>query len=79
MPNDKEYYISEEKLIHSLAQLYNRKSDYKLPIAILCDVYIDTSGKLLGKVRSESLKYKETQYSLGPQPLRPMISGDSCK
>ena len=50
-----EAYISEKRIIASLAAIYLR-DDGKLPVAILCDDYLDPSGRLLGKVRDEAVR-----------------------
>lgn len=49
-----EAYLSEANLVTALAALYARSNDWKLPVAILCDDYLDPSGRLLGLVRDKA-------------------------
>ena len=51
-----ERFIAESHLVNCLAQVYRndtRSGVYKLAVAVLCDDWLDPSGRLLGKVRDK--------------------------
>lgn len=49
-------YLPEWRLVIALAGLYARKEAWRLPVAILCDDYLDPTGRLLGLVRDQAAK-----------------------
>lgn len=56
-----ERFVSESQLVRSLGALYAHKNEWKLPVAILCDDYLDQSGRLLGLVRDAASNSQERE------------------
>lgn len=63
-----ERFVSEAHLVASLAGLYVRKNEWKLPVAILCDDYLDRSGRLLGLVRDAAAEQSRFHGETRPCP-----------